>query len=123
MRLFGNPIERRNAMLNLIHDCRELERRLVSLRRHKEEMQNEISDCEKSLSLLLFKIEELRGVEVRPDDALTLQAYRIIERWLEWARLHGHLDHAKGIVKDSCELIANGKAQASKSMSRSARLS
>ncbi len=58
-------------MLNLIHDCRELERRLISLRRRKEELQNEISDCEKSLSLLLFQIEELRGAEVRPNKALT----------------------------------------------------
>jgi chemotaxis regulatin CheY-phosphate phosphatase CheZ len=43
----------------------------------------------------------------KPNDALTIRAYRIIERWLEWARMHGHLDHAEGIVKDSRELIAN----------------
>ena len=41
------------------------------------------------------------------NDALTLRAYRIIERWLEWARAHGHLEHAEGIVRDSRELIAN----------------
>ena len=44
-----------------------------------------------------------------PNDALTLRAYRIIERWLEWARAHGHLEHAEGIVKDSRDLIANHK--------------
>ena len=43
----------------------------------------------------------------KPNDALTLRAYRIIERWLEWARMHGHLDHAEGIVRDSRELIDN----------------
>lgn len=42
-----------------------------------------------------------------PNDALTLRAYRIIERWMEWARMHGHLEHAEGIVNDSRELIAN----------------
>ena len=45
-----------------------------------------------------------------PNDELTIRAYRIIERWLEWARMHGHLDHAEGIVKDSRELIANAPA-------------
>jgi len=38
-----------------------------------------------------------------PNDTLTLRAYRIIERWLEWARMHGHLEHAEGVVKDSRE--------------------
>lgn len=42
-------------MLNLIHECRDLERRLVELRRRKEALQDETSDCEKSLSLLLFQ--------------------------------------------------------------------
>jgi hypothetical protein len=46
-----------------------------------------------------------------PNDALTLRAYRIIERWLEWARMHGHMEHAEGIVKDSRELIANAAGQ------------
>jgi hypothetical protein len=41
-----------------------------------------------------------------PNETLTLRAYRIIERWLEWARMHGQLEHAEGIVKDSRELIA-----------------
>jgi len=41
----------------------------------------------------------------KPNDALTRRAYRIIERWLEWARMHGHLEHAEGIVTDSRELI------------------
>ena len=36
-----------------------------------------------------------------------LLANKLLERWLEWARMHGHLDHAEGIVKDSRELIAN----------------
>jgi hypothetical protein len=45
-----------------------------------------------------------------PNDTLTLRAYRIIERWLEWARMHGHLEHAEGIVRDSRELIANAPA-------------
>ena len=40
----------------------------------------------------------------------TRQAYGIIARWLEWARMHGHLEHAEGIVKDSRELIANAGA-------------
>lgn len=53
-------------MLNLIHDCRSLDRRLVALHRRKEELQNEISECEKSLSLLLFQIEEIRSSEVSP---------------------------------------------------------
>ena len=34
-------------------------------------------------------------------------AYRIIGRWLEWARMHGHLEHAEGIVRDSREIISN----------------
>ena len=38
-------------------------------------------------------------------------ACRIIERWLEWARMHGHLDHAEGIVKDSRELIDNAGSE------------
>jgi len=42
---------------------------------------------------------------------LDRQAVSIIERWLEWARFHGHLDHASGIVKDSRELIANAPRQ------------
>jgi hypothetical protein len=46
----------------------------------------------------------------KPNDELTLRAYRVIERWLEWARMHGHLEHAEGIVKDSRELIANAPA-------------
>ena len=52
---------------------------------------------------------EVNGLLQRPtpNDALTLRAYRIIERWLEWARMHGHLEHAEGIVKDSREWIAN----------------
>ena len=43
-----------------------------------------------------------------PNDVLTLRAYRIIERWIEWARAHGHIDHAEGIVRDSRELIEGG---------------
>ena len=52
---------------------------------------------------------EVNGLLQRPtpNDALTLRAYRIIERWLEWARMHGHLEHAEGIVNDSRDLIAN----------------
>ena len=53
-------------MINLIHECHNLERRLVDLHRRKDELQNDIADCEKSLSLLLFQIEELRGAEVLP---------------------------------------------------------
>ena len=41
----------------------------------------------------------------KPNDELTLRAYRIIERWLEWARMHGHLEHAEGIVQESRELL------------------
>jgi hypothetical protein len=51
-------------MLNLISDCRGLERRLAGLRREKDTLQNEIAECEKSLSLLLFQIEEIRRGEV-----------------------------------------------------------
>lgn len=51
-------------MINLISTCRNLERQLSFLHRKKEELQNEISDCEKSLSLLLFQIEELRSAEI-----------------------------------------------------------
>ena len=43
----------------------------------------------------------------KPNDELTLRAYRIIERWLEWARMHGHLEHAEGIVYDSRYLVGN----------------
>jgi hypothetical protein len=52
---------------------------------------------------------EINGLLQRPkpNDDLTLRAYRIIERWLEWARMHGHLDHAEGIVEDSRYLIAD----------------
>jgi len=42
-----------------------------------------------------------------PNDALTILAYHIIERWIEWAMMHGHLEHAEGIVNDSRELIAS----------------
>lgn len=42
-----------------------------------------------------------------PNDALTLRAYHIIERWIEWARMHGHTEHAEGLVRDSRELIKN----------------
>ena len=35
------------------------------------------------------------------------RALILLTRWLEWARMHGHLDHAEGIVKDSRELIEN----------------
>lgn len=42
-----------------------------------------------------------------PNDALTLRAYGIIERWLDWARAHGHLEQADGLVRDSRELIKN----------------
>ena len=54
---------------------------------------------------------EVNGLLQRPtpNDALTLLAYRIIERWLEWARMHGHLEHAEGIVRDSRVLIANAQ--------------
>lgn len=41
------------------------------------------------------------------NDVMTLRAFGIIKRWLEWARAHGHLEHAAGIVCDSRELIAN----------------
>lgn len=39
----------------------------------------------------------------------SLLATDLIVRWLEWARMHGHLEHAEGIVKDSRELLANKK--------------
>ena len=42
-----------------------------------------------------------------PNDALTLRACKIIKRWLEWARMHGHLEQAEGIVSDSRDLIGN----------------
>ena len=56
-------------MLNLINDCRDLARLLIVLRRRKEELQNEISDREKSLALLLFQIEGIRSAESRPNSA------------------------------------------------------
>ena len=43
----------------------------------------------------------------KPNDDLTRRAYRIIERWLEWARMHGHLEHAGGLVEDSRDLIGS----------------
>jgi hypothetical protein len=51
-------------VINLIQDCRTLERRLVALRLRKEEVQNEISECEKALSITLFQIEEVRTAEI-----------------------------------------------------------
>ena len=33
------------------------------------------------------------------------QARYILSRWIEWARMHGHLEHAGGIVIDSKEYI------------------
>jgi chemotaxis regulatin CheY-phosphate phosphatase CheZ len=47
----------------------------------------------------------------KPNDELTLRAYRIIERWLEWARMHGHLEHAEGIVQESRELLTKQEGQ------------
>ena len=41
------------------------------------------------------------------NDALTQRAYLLVARWLEWARMHGHLEHAEGIVKDSREMICS----------------
>jgi hypothetical protein len=30
---------------------------------------------------------------------------RLLARWLEWARAHGHLDHAAGIADDTREIL------------------
>jgi chemotaxis regulatin CheY-phosphate phosphatase CheZ len=48
----------------------------------------------------------------QPNDELTRRAYRIIWRWIEWARMHGHLEHAEGLVTDSRELIMDAQAGA-----------
>jgi len=30
---------------------------------------------------------------------------RLLARWLEWARAHGHLDHAAGIADDTRKIL------------------
>jgi hypothetical protein len=30
---------------------------------------------------------------------------RLLARWIEWARMHGHLDHAAGIADDTREIL------------------
>lgn len=35
-----------------------------------------------------------------------------LAKWLEWARMHGHLDHAAGIADDTRGLISSENAQA-----------
>jgi hypothetical protein len=40
------------------------------------------------------------------DCAHNAMARSIVKRWLEWARAHGHIEHAEGIVNDTRELIA-----------------
>jgi hypothetical protein len=30
---------------------------------------------------------------------------RLLARWLEWARAHGHLDHAAGIADETREIL------------------
>ena len=32
---------------------------------------------------------------------------RLLARWLEWARAHGHLEHAAGIVADTWDILSN----------------
>lgn len=32
-----------------------------------------------------------------------------LAKWLEWARMHGHLDHAAGIVDESRRIISSDK--------------
>jgi hypothetical protein len=45
-------------------------------------------------------IDFARALE-RENEAAT----RILARWLEWARAHGHLEHAAGIVADTREVL------------------
>jgi hypothetical protein len=32
---------------------------------------------------------------------MMIRRERLLARWLEWARMHGHLEHAAGIVADT----------------------
>ena len=36
---------------------------------------------------------------------MMIRRERLLARWLEWARMHGHLDHAAGIVADTREIL------------------
>jgi hypothetical protein len=31
----------------------------------------------------------------------------LLSRWMEWARAHGHLEHAAGIVADTRAILSN----------------
>lgn len=45
----------------------------------------------------------------RECDALTLEivaAKCTLAKWIEWARMHGHLDHASGIAADTREILS-----------------
>jgi chemotaxis regulatin CheY-phosphate phosphatase CheZ len=37
----------------------------------------------------------------------------ILSRWMEWARAHGHLEHAAGIVTDTRDILSNVSRQES----------
>ena len=36
---------------------------------------------------------------------MMIRRERLLARWLEWARMHGHLEHAAGIVADTREML------------------
>ncbi len=66
--------------------------------------------------LMMLTIQELQAYKAKAKrqrdnwKCRALLANDLLDRWLEWARMHGHLEHAEGIVKDSRELLANDTA-------------
>ena len=49
------------------------------------------------------------GLEFRRQNAKMLNQYGdcILARWLDWARAHGHLNSAEGLVRDTREALEN----------------
>lgn len=61
---------------------------------------NAVADCWRSVMLTLD--------EQRRNAALIAMAPRLLDelaRWLEWARIHGHLEHAGGIADATREIL------------------
>lgn len=36
---------------------------------------------------------------------MMIRRERLLARWLEWARMHGHLGHAEGLVEDTRQVL------------------
>ena len=49
----------------------------------------------------------ISGFDLDRIEAENNRMKNLLLKWLEWARAHGHLEHAAGIVADTRDILSN----------------